>query len=228
MYDRLTKTITRWSYGGVLWSHDRRNLPGNIYTNPLCEQQAEGQLVRREVTNSAACLALFWVYYLKHQAYTDHILHKSFLGLDVQKLQKQQTCSPSTSPTDQPPVSPSKTTWRRSAALWALMSNQMWACYCRNTSDTCVTVESPTSWNPVWIGWHEKGFRIYFLRFFFLSSSTGQLFTHQTHPVCPSSNWGSLRTWELHSVSVFFSPKETILWSFTVVVLYGLAGQLVF
>lgn len=83
MYDRLTKTITRWSYGGVLWSHDRRNLPGNIYTNPLCEQQAERQLVRREVTNSAACLALFWVYYLKHQAYTDHILHKSFLGLDV-------------------------------------------------------------------------------------------------------------------------------------------------
>lgn len=83
MYDRLTKTITRWSYGGVLWSHDRRNLPGNIYTNPLCEQQAEGKLVRREVTNSAACLALCWVYYLKHQAYTDHILHKSFLGLDV-------------------------------------------------------------------------------------------------------------------------------------------------
>lgn len=137
-----------------------------------------------------------------------------------QKLQKQQTCSPSTSPTDQTPVSPSKTTWRRSAALWALMSNQMWACYCRNTSDTCVTVESPTSWNPVWIGWHKK-------RFFFLSSSTGQLFTHQTHRVCPSSP-EELLYGHHPTLSVFFSPKETILWSFTVVVLYGLAGQLVF
>lgn len=116
-------------------------------------------------------------------SFTNHFW-ASVLG---QTLQKQQTCSLSTSPADQPPVSPSKTTWRGLAALWALISNQMWACSCRNMSDTCVTVDSPTSWNPVWIGWHKKGFTIYFLRFSFLSSITGQLFTHQTHPVCPSS-----------------------------------------